>query len=337
MASRRGLSIFALVLGFSPGLWADFVNFESGQVRLLALSSDGDHLFALNTPDNRVEIFRVTGEGLSHVGEVVVGLEPVAVGESAPGEIWVVNHLSDSISVVDVSDPSRAFVKATLLVGDEPRDIVFAGENREKAFITTAHRGQSRPGDPQLTTPGVGRADVWVFDVENLSAAPHIVTLFADTSRALAVSPDGTRVYAAAFQSGNRTSVIHELAASADPELNEEIGDGFTGLGMPPLPDDLPNTTGRAPSPSRQTRWRPTTRSPRSLRGRYRGLEHRAAGPGRSPGGVTDGGSTCRPDCRIALLWWVDANGGRPRGRPVRALGAQGVGLGAGVASAQTR
>ncbi len=44
MASRRGLSIFALVLGFSQGLWADFVNFESGQVRPLALSSDGDHL-----------------------------------------------------------------------------------------------------------------------------------------------------------------------------------------------------------------------------------------------------------------------------------------------------
>lgn len=49
MASRRGLSIFALVLGFSQGLWADFVNFESGQVRPLALSSGRDHLFAVNT------------------------------------------------------------------------------------------------------------------------------------------------------------------------------------------------------------------------------------------------------------------------------------------------
>ena len=35
---------------------------------------------------------------------------------------------------------------------------------RSRAFVTAAHRGQNRPGDPQLTTPGVGRADVWVFD-----------------------------------------------------------------------------------------------------------------------------------------------------------------------------
>lgn len=223
---------------------AAFVNFESAHVRSLALSSDRETLYALNTPDNRVEIFRVTAEGLERAGEVVVGLEPVAVAERAPGEIWVVNHLSDSVSVVDVSDPSRSFVKATLLVGDEPRDIVFAGAEREKAFITTARRGQNRPGDPELTTPGVGRADVWVFDAADPDRAPSILTLFADTPRALAVSPDGTRVYAAAFLSGNRTSVVHELAASDDPELNAEIGDGFTGMGPPPLPADLPDTTG---------------------------------------------------------------------------------------------
>jgi hypothetical protein len=37
-----------------------------------------------------------------------------------------------------------------------------------RAFVTTAHRGQNRPGDPELTTPGVGRADVWVFDATSL-------------------------------------------------------------------------------------------------------------------------------------------------------------------------
>ena len=45
------------------------------------------------------------------------------------------------------------------------RDIVIAGSGRNRAFITTAHRGQNNPLDPQLTTPGVGRADVWVFDI----------------------------------------------------------------------------------------------------------------------------------------------------------------------------
>ena len=33
--------------------------FETLQVRPLALSRDGTHLYALNTPDNRLEIFRV--------------------------------------------------------------------------------------------------------------------------------------------------------------------------------------------------------------------------------------------------------------------------------------
>ena len=36
-----------------------FTNFESGQVRPLALSPDGTRLFAVNTPDNRLEIFDV--------------------------------------------------------------------------------------------------------------------------------------------------------------------------------------------------------------------------------------------------------------------------------------
>src|SRR4051812_22876487 len=36
-----------------------FTLFESGQVRPLAMSPDKQHLFAVNTPDNRLEIFRI--------------------------------------------------------------------------------------------------------------------------------------------------------------------------------------------------------------------------------------------------------------------------------------
>src|SRR5262249_26135050 len=72
-------------------------------------------------------------------------------------------------------------------------------------------------GDPQLTTPGIGRADVWVFDPNSLGTslggAPlRILQLFADTPRALAVSPNGNTVYAAAFHSGNRTTSLSEGA-----------------------------------------------------------------------------------------------------------------------------
>jgi YVTN family beta-propeller protein len=196
--------------------------FESGQVRPLALSPDRQHLFAVNTPDNRLEIFRIQGNQLVRTASIPVGLEPVAVAARTDREVWVVNHLSDSVSVVQLDeDATSGQVERTLLVGDEPRDIVFAGPGRNRAFITTAHRGQNVPFDPQLSTPGVGRADVWVFDANGTPLT--IVTLFTDTPRALAVTPDGSRVYAAGFYTGNRTSIVPETA----------LPDGFGPDGVP--------------------------------------------------------------------------------------------------------
>ena len=198
---------------------ASFTTFESGQVRPLAMSPDGGRLFAVNTPDNRLEVFTIDGTdgSLAHEMTIPVGLEPVAVAARSNTEVWVVNHLSDSVSIVDLA-AVPPHVTRTLLVGDEPRDIVFAGTGGNRAFITTAHRGQNRPGDPQLTTAGIGRADVWVFDATSLGPTTlggtplQILTLFTDTPRALAVSPNGNTVYAAGFQTGNRTTAISEGA-----------------------------------------------------------------------------------------------------------------------------
>ena len=241
------------LLCFSPASQA-FVTFESGQVRPLALSPDKQKLFAVNTPDNRLEIFAVKSNGLVKMASVPVGLEPVAVAARNGNEVWVVNHLSDSISVVDVSSSPPRVIR-TLLVGDEPRDIVFAGVNGNRAFITTARRGQNSPyTDPsnpgELTTAGLGRADVWVFDALNLGSALGgtpltIVTLFTDTPRALAVSPDKSTVYAAGFHTGNRTTAIAEsavcdggvTAAPCIPHVGELTAPG----GLP-----APNEIGRA-------------------------------------------------------------------------------------------
>ena len=220
------LSLCCLLLGAAPAAaQPSFVAFESGPVRPLALSPDGSQLFAVNTPDNRLEIFDVVAGSLVPAGSVPVGMEPVAVAARNDDEVWVVNHLSDSVSIVDLTATPPQVVR-TLLVGDEPRDVVFAGSGGNRAFVTTAHRGQHRShssispgvpgaGDPQLTSPGVGRADVWVFDATSLGGTIggtplEILTFFADTPRALAVSPDGNIVYAAAFHSGNQTTAILE-------------------------------------------------------------------------------------------------------------------------------
>src|SRR5579864_1131437 len=84
-----------------------FTLFESGQVRPLALSPSGKLLFACNTPDNRLEVFRVTRQGLRPQGSIPVGLEPVAVAARSDQEVWVVNHLSDSVSIVQLGDDAE--------------------------------------------------------------------------------------------------------------------------------------------------------------------------------------------------------------------------------------
>ena len=220
-APRYTLALLTtLVVAAARSAAADsFVNFETGQVRPLALSPDRSRLFAINTPDNRLEVFAVDADGLTRVASIPVGLEPIAVAARTDGEVWVVNHLSDSVSIVDVTAMPPRVVR-TLLTCDEPRDIVFAGPGGNRAFITTARRGQNCPMAADLTTPGIGRALVQVFDATNLDpGGPSLggspianIVLFADTPRALARSADGSTVYATAFHSGNETTALSEGA-----------------------------------------------------------------------------------------------------------------------------
>src|SRR5262245_48229335 len=100
--ARTFVSLVAAIVLAAPGHGGDFVNFESAHTRPLALSPDGELLFAVNTPDDRLSVFEVGTASLTLAAEIPVGLEPVAVASrlnasTGKVEAWVVNLLSDSV------------------------------------------------------------------------------------------------------------------------------------------------------------------------------------------------------------------------------------------------
>ena len=216
--------IFAFAAGAlvtcNPTHGQSFVNWESPHVSPVDLTPDGSLLLAVNTADNRLEVFTVTGGGLTAFGSIPVGLDPVSVRARSNTEAWVVNHVSDTVSVVDLVAMN---VIATLYPGDEPADVVFAGAP-QRAFVTVSQLNQ-----------------VLVYDPANLAAPPIVLDIVGEDPRALAT--DGTTVYAAIFESGNRTTVIGQVAASSNlnPYPGNENPPPNDGVNFsPPIAGDLP-------------------------------------------------------------------------------------------------
>ena len=165
---------------------AGFVNFESQHVHPLALTPDGTRLLAVNTPDGRLAVFTITDSGLEHSLDISVGIDPVSVAVESDTRAWVANHLSDTVSIVDLV---TGHVVETLAVGDEPTDVVFAGVPR-RAFVCVSQEDAIK-----------------IYDPANLAAAPVVVPVFASDPQALATDPAGDRVFAAVLESGNQTTI----------------------------------------------------------------------------------------------------------------------------------
>ncbi|MEM9603873.1 MAG: putative Ig domain-containing protein [Pseudomonadota bacterium] len=166
---------------------AGTVNFESPHGHPLDLTPDGRQLLAVNTAGHRLEVFSVSALGLSQRLSVPVGLDPVSVRARSNSEAWVVNRISDSISVVDLDTGD---VVRTLTTGNEPADVVFSTA-RGRAFVSIADANQ-----------------IEVYDLADLDTAPRRIDAGFEEPRALAVSPDGLRVYASSFFSGSNTTVL---------------------------------------------------------------------------------------------------------------------------------
>lgn len=186
---RRWMVIgFGVCLGMQPALGqSSFVNWEHPHVHPLEVTPDGARLLAVNTADGRLEVFDITAGTAIPIGSVPVGLDPVSVRARGGLEAWVVNHVSDSVSIVNLSSLN---VVATLATGDEPADVVFAGVP-ERAYVSCS----------QINV-------IQVFDPSNLTVAPLSISLAGEDPRALAVSLDGLTVYAAIFESGNASTIL---------------------------------------------------------------------------------------------------------------------------------
>jgi YVTN family beta-propeller protein len=179
------LPLLVLALACASVRAETYSNFEGKLIRPICLSPDGTRLFAVNTADARLSVFDV-----SHpfnpflIAEIPVGVEPVSVNARNNDEAWVVNEVSDSVSVVSVS---KGIVVDTLYAKDEPADVVFAAG---KAFVSESRNHQ-----------------VAVFDISNHTLLTNIV-LFGECPRSLAVNSNATRVYGAFALSGNHTTII---------------------------------------------------------------------------------------------------------------------------------
>lgn len=208
--------IFLVVLNvFSvTSAQARFVNWETPQVHPMDMTPDGTKLLSVNTANNSLEVFNVTATGINLAQSIPVGLDPVTVRARTNNEVWVVNQISDSVSIVDLT---KGAVIATLDTDDEPADVVFAG-SPVRAFVSCSQSNS-----------------VMVFNPDNISSAPETISINGEDPRALAVSPNGLKVYAAIFESGNGSTILAGGRGSGDPGnvVDSPLGP-YGGINPPP-------------------------------------------------------------------------------------------------------
>ena len=151
--------------------------------------------YAANTPAGTVDVLDCATRRV--VARIPVGVEPVSLAVRPDGaELWVSNHISDTVSVVDINprSPTRDAVVATVQEidpgtratrFDEPSGIAFAGSGKAYVALSSSNR-------------------IAVVDVATRKVRSHI-PVPAQEPRAIAVR--GNRLYIAAFESGNRTQL----------------------------------------------------------------------------------------------------------------------------------
>ena len=200
-----------------------FVNFESGHVRPLALSPDGSLAASRSTrpttgsrstrhPVRRDARGRGAGRPRAGRGRGPHQRRRPHRGVGREPSLRQRQHRRDRSRRRRAARASRARCSSATSRATSSSPAA----RGTRAFVTAAHRGQNRPGDPQLTTEGIGRADVWAFDADE-PRAPRSAARRSRSSSSSATrrarsprAPTARTVYAAVFHSGNRTTTLLE-------------------------------------------------------------------------------------------------------------------------------
>ena len=167
--------------------------FLSPQASPIAVA--GGMVFVANTPADTVDVIQASTHAV--VARIHVGVEPVSVAVRPDGkEVWVANHVSDSVSVIDTDPGSPTHLQVIATVQDfdpatkatrfdEPVGIAFA--NHDKAYVALSSENQ-----------------IAVIDVARHTVVQRL-DIPAQDPRAIVVRAG--RLYVIPFESGNQTQL----------------------------------------------------------------------------------------------------------------------------------
>lgn len=178
---------------------------ESPHVNPIAVS--GGRVFVANTPAGTVDV--IDAKTRTVVRRIPVGVDPVSIAVRPDGkEVWVANHVSDSISVIDTDEKAPTYLHVIATVQefdpktkatkfDEPVGIAFAGN--DKAYVALSSENQ-----------------IAVIDVASRKITKRL-TIPAQDPRAIVVR--GERLYVVPFESGNKTQLSGGTKDQIDGDL----------------------------------------------------------------------------------------------------------------------
>ncbi|MBQ11378.1 MAG: hypothetical protein CMJ45_07505 [Planctomyces sp.] len=168
---------------------------------------NGDRVFVANTPADTVDV--IDAKSRKILSRVNVGIDPVGVAVRPDGkEVWVSNHVSDSVSVIDSDTTSPTYLQVIATVQDfdpktratrfdEPVGIAFASD--QKAYVALSSENQ-----------------IAVINVSTREVSNRL-TIKAQDPRAIAVR--GDRLYVIPFESNNKTQLSGGAADKIDGKL----------------------------------------------------------------------------------------------------------------------